>query len=237
MKLDRLALAQRHAGHLHQPTPASTRHRHVCAALGTTPAKVRKEVKMVPLPAPPGYTSTPGHRQGSTQTTSTTPQPSDQRLQQRAVDSQPWRQQQQQRRQQQKQQTQQSVPLQQRDAQGQGQQPRQSSSQSQPSTNGTAPTPSNFGSTRGRAPNGPAPPNLNIDKATPTSARVNASRQQRIPQQRQPPRAYAGGGRAAAGQPQAEFVADAAAAIMSQRPEGAIVIDADFSESGVYRKS
>lgn len=192
---------------------------------------------MVPLPAPPGYTSTPGHRQGSTQTTSTTPQPSDQRLQQRAVDSQPWRQQQQQqRRQQQKQQTQQSVPLQQRDAQGQGQQPRQSSSQSQPSTNGTAPTPS-IGSTRGRAPNGPAPPNLNIDKATPTSARVNASRQQRIPQQRQPPRAYAAGGRAAAGQPQAEFVADAAAAIMSQRPEGAIVIDADFSESGVYRKS
>ena len=193
---------------------------------------------MIPLPAPSGYTSTPGHRQGPTQPTKTTPQPSDQRLPQRAVDSQPRRQQQQrQQRQQQKQEPLQSLLLQQRD-----QRPRQSSSPSQPSTNGTASTatsttPSTFGSARGRAPNGPAPPKLNIDQATPTSARVNVSRQQRIAQQPQPPSAYAVGGGAAAAQPQAEYAADAAAAIMSQRPEGAIVIDADFSDSGVHRRA
>jgi len=40
-----------------------------------------------------------------------------------------------------------------------------------------------------------------------------------------------GAGTAAVAQPQAEYVATTAATIMSQRPEGAIVVDADFSES------
>lgn len=234
MNVERLCATSRHAAFQHvSSTSGSQRHRHVCAALDTRPAKVQKDIKMIPLPAPPGYVSAPGYGQGPPQRNAAPPEPREQQLQRvQQIQQQATLEKQKQQRQQQ----QRAAELQRQN----DRQRRQQQQQAVQRASYTAPAPTSSTGRGAVVDASPGPVQTTAGTWTPAqtaggqaTARTRAAAQQRLSQMPQSRRSSAvGAGTAAVAQPQAEYVATTAATIMSQRPEGAIVVDADFSESG-----